>query len=99
VNEHLSRPEDQGSARPSQIAQAYLMANEVIAMAVGIALLAGGGWWLDRRLGCEPLLILLGAGLGLVSAGFSLRRILRRIDGETEARRRGRTENRGTSVK
>lgn len=81
-----------------QIGQAYLIANEVISMAVMVALFAGGGYWLDARTGLNPLLTFCGAGLGCVAAGFSLRRILQRIDRETAERKRNKTENKGTST-
>lgn len=93
----MLRDSKKSQNRGSQIAQAYLIANEVLSMAVGVALLAGGGYWLDSRFGLSPLLTFCGAGLGCVTAGFSLRRILQRIDLETAERKRKSAEERETS--
>lgn len=84
--------------RTSQIAQAYRAANEVVSAALSLALMVGIGFWLDRRLGWNPVLTVSGAGLGFAMAGLSLRRLLRRLDRETETRKRQAAENRESSV-
>lgn len=41
-------------------------------IAVSLALLVGGGVWLDTRLDSAPLWSLIGLVLGLISAGYQL---------------------------
>ena len=69
--------------RTSSIAQAYRTAHEVVSAALGIALFAALGFWLDGWLSCKPALTICGAILGIVFAGFTLRRILVRLDRES----------------
>ena len=40
--------------------------------AVSLALLAGGGVWLDTRLDTAPIFSLIGVFLGIVAAGYQL---------------------------
>ncbi|MFN8709700.1 MAG: AtpZ/AtpI family protein [Planctomyces sp.] len=77
----------QGRRRISEIAEAHRTANDVVSSALGIALFAGGGYYLDSRFGWSPVLTIVGAVFGFVSAGFSLRNLLRRLDGEARRRR------------
>ncbi|MBL8818932.1 MAG: AtpZ/AtpI family protein [Planctomyces sp.] len=88
---------DRRQTRISQIAQAYRAAHEVVSAAIGLALLAGGGYWLDRKYGYLPILTIVGVCLGCITAVTSLRRLLARLDRESAKQRRERTENRGTS--
>lgn len=67
----------------SQIAEGYRTAHEVLSAAIGLGLMIGGGYWLDRKLGWLPVLTICGAGLGFVVAGVSLRVLLRRLDRES----------------
>lgn len=85
----MLRDDKRSMSRASQIAQAYRSAHEVMSAALSIALLAGGGYWLDRRCECQPLLTIVGACLGFIMAGVSLRRLLRRLDREAAVRRSG----------
>lgn len=41
-------------------------------VAVSLALLVGGGVWLDQRLDLAPVFTLVGLALGLLSAGYQL---------------------------
>jgi hypothetical protein len=41
-------------------------------VAVSLAVLVGGGVWLDRRLDMAPVFTLVGLALGLLSAGYQL---------------------------
>lgn len=41
-------------------------------VAVSLALLVGGGIWLDSRLDMAPVFTLIGLALGLLSAGYQL---------------------------
>ncbi len=69
--------------RTAGIAQAYRTSHEIMSAAIGIAVFAGVGYWLDLKLGWKPLLTICGAVLGMISAGFSLRRLLARLDRES----------------
>lgn len=80
--------------RTSQIAQAYRNAHEIVSACLGLAALAGGGYWLDHRLGWSPVLTICGACLGFVTAGFSLNRLLRRLDREARRAKERSSERR-----
>ena len=41
-------------------------------VAISLAVLVGGGVWLDRRLDMAPVFTLIGLALGLLSAGYQL---------------------------
>ncbi len=41
-------------------------------VALSLAVMVGGGVWLDRRLDMAPVFTLIGLALGLVSAGYQL---------------------------
>lgn len=41
-------------------------------IALSLAVMVGGGVWLDRRLDMAPVFTLIGLALGLVSAGYQL---------------------------
>ncbi len=41
-------------------------------IALSLALMVGGGVWLDQKLGTTPLFTLIGLALGLFSAGYQL---------------------------
>ncbi|MEO2032613.1 MAG: AtpZ/AtpI family protein [Planctomycetaceae bacterium] len=69
--------------RTAGIAQAYRTSHEIMSAAIGIAIFAGAGYWLDLKLGWKPVLTICGAILGMISAGFSLRRLLARLDRES----------------
>ena len=75
-------------SQASQIAQAYHTAHEILSAAIGLGVLAGGGYWLDSKLGWTPALTICGACLGFVVAGVSLRALLRRLDQESKKKRR-----------
>ena len=57
---------------------------------IGFSILLGigFGWWLDGRLGTQPLFTILGLLLGLASAGYNLYRLL--ILGGRKGREKGR---------
>lgn len=78
----------QRQTRASQVAQAYRTAHEVVSGAVAMAVMTGGGYWLDRKYGFSPVLTICGACLGFVVAGVSLRTLLRRLDQESEKSRK-----------
>lgn len=41
-------------------------------VAISLAVMVGGGVWLDRRLDVAPVFTLIGLALGLISAGYQL---------------------------
>ena len=79
--------------RTAAIAQAYRTSHEVMSAAIGIALFAGCGFWLDGQLNSKPACTIAGAILGSVFAGFSLRRLLIRLDRESARRKQQRSDN------
>ena len=79
--------------RIAGIAQAYRTSHEIMSAAVGIAVFAGLGYWLDGKLSLTPVLTICGATAGFVMAGFSLRSLLSRLDRESERRKEQRAES------
>ena len=69
--------------RTAGIAQAYRTSHEIMSATIGIAVFAGAGYWLDTKLGWKPALTICGAILGMISAVFSLRRLLARLERES----------------
>jgi len=69
------RREEEGSAFQQVLRQAgpYLNASWTMtaALLLGLAL----GWWLDRKLGTEPWLMLLGILLGIVVGMYEIARV------------------------
>ncbi len=49
-----------------------------LSLAVCVLLGVGGGYWLDRRLGTSPWLLLLGGVFGMVAAGYQLYKAMMR---------------------
>lgn len=78
--------------RITGIAQAYRMSHEILSAAIGIAVFAGLGYWIDRKLGWMPILTICGSGLGFVMGGYSLRRLLARLDRESAQRKREQSD-------
>lgn len=70
-----------------EIARAHRTVHEIVSAAIGLAALTAGGYWLDRRQGWAPVLTVVGALLGMLSAGFSLRSLIRRLDRESDRER------------
>jgi F0F1-type ATP synthase assembly protein I len=70
--------------RSAGIAQAWRISHEITSAAIGIAVATGVGYWLDDRLGWKPVLTICGAILGITAAGFSFRRLLARLDRESQ---------------
>ncbi len=50
--------------------------SQVTTISLEMALPAGFGYWLDSRWGTKPLLMLVGAGLGLFTAAMSLKQLI-----------------------
>lgn len=82
--------------RTAAIAQGYRDSHEIMSAAMSIAILAGGGYWLDVKYGWKPVLTICGACLGCVMAFASLRRLLARLDKESRDRKGRQTDKRGT---
>jgi F0F1-type ATP synthase assembly protein I len=55
---------ENGDKRPP-MAVAVELASQVITIALMMALPAGGGHWLDQRFGTSPLLVIVGAVVGM----------------------------------
>jgi ATP synthase protein I len=71
--------EDSGKAgkdwtRALREAAPYLGIGTSLAVTVGLGV--GIGYWLDKKFGTEPVLFLVGAGLGLVAAGVQFYRLV-----------------------
>jgi Putative F0F1-ATPase subunit Ca2+/Mg2+ transporter len=47
-------------------------------MAVSLLLSLGAGYWLDRKLGTSPVLLLVGAAFGMFAAGYQLYKVARK---------------------
>jgi len=76
------------SQSASQISAAYQTAHEVLASALYLGFLIWVGYKADEKFVGLPVFTFCGACLGFIAAGFSLRRILQRLDKETASRRR-----------
>ena len=76
------------------IGESYRTAHELLSASLWAGLLTYGGYWLDRRYGCLPLLTTCGGLLGAVSAVLAVRTVLRRMD-EQAAREKSRRQNSG----
>jgi F0F1-type ATP synthase assembly protein I len=83
-----SETSQQRQSRVAQAAQAYRTAHEVVSGAVSMAVMTGGGYWLDRKFGFSPVFTICGATLGFVVAGVSLKALLQRLDQESARKRR-----------
>ena len=53
-----------------------------------MAILTGGGYWLDRKFDLVPVLTISGGILGFIVAGVSLRALLQRLDQESARKRK-----------
>lgn len=73
--------------RMSSIAQAYRDSHEVMSAALSVAIFAGGGYWLDSKYGLKPLLTICGLLIGCVFAAASLKRLLMRLDKQSQQRK------------
>ena len=67
----------QDSEPPMVIASRWV--HQITAIAFEMALPAGLGFWLDRRWGTSPWLVVLGACFGLYVAGMSLAQLIKRM--------------------
>ena len=70
------RPEPTPEQR-TQMGAAGVAAGLGCSIVVTLLLLIGGGLLLDRVLGTEPILTLIGVALGLVAAGYQLYELTR----------------------
>lgn len=75
------------------IGESYRTAHELLSASLWAGMLTYGGYWLDGRYGCLPLLTLGGGLLGSVSAIFAVRRIVQRME-QQAARERASRKNR-----
>ena len=64
---------DSGSEKPEQKYQTIGLAVTMgFGIAISLAVLVGGGVWLDIRLNSAPLWTIIGLALGLIAAGYQL---------------------------
>ena len=75
-------PEDK---RPP-MAVAMEWVSRITTVALTMVLPAGGGYWIDQRLGTAPWLLILGAGGGLV---FGMMQLLAMVGGVKQKKRNG----------
>jgi hypothetical protein len=61
--------------------------------AVGMALFALGGHWLDGKTGREPLFTLLGIGLGLLYGAWELWKLITMTNQQAEDRKRNQSDD------
>ena len=90
-----SETSEQRQSRASQVAQAYRTAHEVVSGAISMAVMTGGGYWLDQKYGFSPVLTICGASLGFVVAGVSLKALLQRLDHESARKRKAQKPGEG----
>lgn len=76
--------------RTRSIAQAYRDYNELMTICLSLGACVGIGYWLDQKFGLKPLLTVTGVVLGMVTAGFSLRRLVQRFDRRSKERQDSR---------
>lgn len=57
-----------------------IWAQQISSAAIQVPLLTYGGFWLDQQWNTPPWLLLLGAVLGMCSAGWTLYRTVRYFD-------------------
>ncbi len=67
----------QDSEPPMVVASRWV--HQITSIALEMALPAGAGYWLDRRWGTSPWLVVLGACLGFVISGMSLAQMVKRL--------------------
>ena len=53
--------------------------HQITSIALEMALPAGAGYWLDKKWGCAPWLLLVGAGFGLLTAGLSFAQMVKKM--------------------
>ena len=53
--------------------------SEITSIALQFCLPVGAGFWLDGRFGTEPWCVLVGAGLGFITAAMSLSQLVKRL--------------------
>lgn len=64
---------DSGSEKPGRNYQSIGLATTLgFGIAVSLAVLVGGGVWLDVRLNSAPLWTIIGLAFGLIAAGYQL---------------------------
>lgn len=62
------------------IGESYRTAHELLSASLSAGLLTYGGYWLDQRYGCLPVLTICGGMLGVVSAVLAVRQVVRRME-------------------
>lgn len=78
------------------IGESYRTAHELLSASLSAGLLTYGGYWLDRRYGCLPLLTICGGLLGAVSAVLAVRQVVGRMERQS-AREKGVRQSRSVT--
>lgn len=76
-----------------QIAWAYGVASDALSASLSAGAFIWGGWYLDQQWKSAPWMILCGVAAGSLGFGFSLRRILQRLDAAPNPRPRPSQDN------
>jgi F0F1-type ATP synthase assembly protein I len=75
--------------------------HQITSIAMELALLTIAGYWLDRRWGTSPWLVIIGACVGFLVSGLSLAQMIKRLSrsaGSRDSRDRAKTtDNSGPS--
>ena len=53
--------------------------HQITAIALEMALPAGAGYWLDKKWGSSPWLLLVGTGVGLATAALSFTQMVKKM--------------------
>lgn len=77
---HHKSDEADGKAKEtgSTLASWYRMAGVGIEFCVAVLLFGAIGWWLDRKFGSRPWLMLAGGGIGFAAGLWMLIRVARK---------------------
>lgn len=62
------------------IGESYRTAHELLSASLSAGLLTYGGYWLDQRYGCLPVLTICGGVLGVISAVLAVRQVVLRME-------------------
>jgi F0F1-type ATP synthase assembly protein I len=81
-----SEEDDQG--RTSALRQAAPFVGLGLTLAVTVLAGLGGGYWLDRRLGTQPVFLLVGAALGVGAALYHFFKVVAELDTRNSDRKR-----------
>ena len=76
---------DSRSSKAAEIRGAVL-ATQLISICLGLVIPPLGGFWLDRRWGCSPWLLIVGLMFGFTSAGYQAVALFRVVTKDSRQR-------------